>query len=66
MMMTAIEGPGSTLQACLFFGGYIFSEYGMNRKNSINQPNAISVTFHFVMHGVSHGDQYDVVLGLGN
>ena len=29
-MMTAIEGPGSTLQA--FFWDYIFQEYGMNRK----------------------------------
>ena len=65
-MMTAIEGPGSTLQACLFLEGYIFSEYDMNRKNSINQPNETSVTFHSVMHGLSLGDQHDVVHGVGN
>ena len=41
----------NTLQDCLFFWGYIFSEYGMNRKNSISQPNATSVTFHSFMHG---------------
>ena len=50
----------------VFFWGLHFSEYGMNRKNSINQPNATSVTFHSVMHGLSHGDQHDVVNGVGN
>ena len=33
------------------FCGYIFSEYVMDRKNSINQPNAASVTFHLIMQG---------------
>ena len=41
----------NTLQDCLFFWGYIFSEYVMDRKNSINQPNAASVTFHLIMQG---------------
>ena len=31
--------------------GYIFSEYVMKRKNSINQPNATSVTFLLIMQG---------------
>ena len=31
--------------------GYIFSEYVMKGKNSINQPNAASVTFHLTMQG---------------
>ena len=65
--LTAIEGPGRTLCKIVYFcWGYIFSEYGKNRKNSINQPNATSGNLHSVMHGVSHGDQHDVVHGVGN
>ena len=41
--------------------GYIFSEYVMKRKNSINQPNATSVTFLLIMQGFWAHTYYDVL-----
>jgi len=41
--------------------GYIFSEYVMERKNYINQPNATSVTFLLIMQGFWAHTYYDVL-----